>query len=272
MADGSANGHNGGGGVGHNGNGNGQNDSSENGTSGKNTSPKDTSQKQTGQNTRNGTAVALKCTCKFPKVYTDGQEIGTIKKIIKTETLQMKDGSRYSRRHVCEPQTPNEWREVIPPVMPKTPPKHKSLWVVRQTQISKNPHWSLFAAFDNDNDGTKGRIWQVNGDPDVGMHYAHCSSVPGVAVFISTSFLDSLLVCKRFTESMEARVDEIANTVKPPGPGSSPPNKDQGRKIDFHRGTCRTWVWDILDRLVEEGITTSDVATKARKLHTKPVE
>lgn len=216
----------------------------------------------------NGSAAARNCACEFPKIYTDdsGKEIGKVKRILKTETLQMDDGARYSRPHVCDPVTnPNEWREVIPPVRPRTPPKHKSLWVVRQTQIDKNPHWSLFAAFDNDNDGTKGRIWQVNGDPDVGMFYAHRSSVPGVAIFISASFLDSILVCDALTEEWEARVDEIANTIKPPGPRETPTN-GQGRKIDFQRKTCKNWVWDVLDRLVEEGITSPAVPAKARSL------
>lgn len=96
-------------------------------------------QNDTGQNGthRNGASVtgrghngtvSQKCTCEFPRTYTDddGNEIGKIKRILKTETLQMNDGARYSRPHVCDPN-PNEWREVIPPVRPKTPPKHKSL-------------------------------------------------------------------------------------------------------------------------------------------------
>ncbi|KAK7705567.1 hypothetical protein SLS64_007934 [Diaporthe eres] len=219
-----------------------------------------------GTTVSNGTAAARNCTCEFPKIYTDvdGKEVGKIKRILKTETLQMNDGARYSRPHVCDPN-PNEWREVVPPVRPKTPPKHKCLWVVRQTQIDRNPHWSLFAAYDNDNDGTKGRIWQVNGDPDVGMFYAHRSSVPGVAIFISASFLDSILVCDALTEEWEAKVDEIANSIKPPGPPESPTN-GQGRKIDFQRKTCKNWVWDVLDQLAEEGITSPAIPAKARSL------
>lgn len=214
-----------------------------------------------------GSSATRNCSCKFPKIYTDsnGNEIGQIKRIVKTETLQMNNGARYSRPHVCEPPT-KEWREVIPPPRPKTPPKHKSLWVVRQTQVERNPHWSLFAAFDDDNDSTKGRIWQVNGDPDVGMYYAHRDSVPGVAIFISTSFLDSILVCKTLTDEWEARVDEIANTIKPPGPSSSPLAKGQRRKIDFQRKTCKNWVWDVLDQLAEEGITSPSIPAKARSL------
>lgn len=247
-------------------NGTGQNGAGQNGTGQKNGPGENgTSQNSTGQN---GTA----CSCEFPKIYTDDDgKTGKIKRIIKTETLQMNDGSRYTRSHVCGNHNPNEWREVAPPVRPKTPPRYKSLWVVRQTQISRNPHWSLFAAFDDDNDGMKGRIWQVNGDPDVGMFYAHRSSVPGVAIFISASFLDSILVCENLTEDWEARVDEIANTIRAPGPSASQSNKAKGRKLDLQRGTCRTWVWEVLDRLVEEGITTATVAAKARELQPKPL-
>lgn len=230
------------------------------------------SQNGTGQNGQNGTAAAPICFCRFPRIYTDndGKEIGKIKRILKTETLQMHNGARYTRSHVCTGNNPNEWREVAPPVRPKTPPKYKSLWVVRQTQIGRNPHWSLFAAYDDDNDGMKGRVWQVNGDPDVGMFYAHRSSVPGVAIFISASFLDSILVCKNLSEAWEARVDEIANTIKAPGPSASQSNKSKGRKIDLQRGTCRTWVWEVLDQLAEEGITTTNIAAKARALQPKP--
>lgn len=142
--------------------------------------------------------------------------------------------------------------------------------MVRQTQIEKNPHWSLFAAADDDSDTPKGRVWQVNGDPDVGMHYAHRPPEDGVAMFLTRSFLDSIIACESLTEEMEARVDEIANSIKPPGPGSSPPNKQ--RKLNLHRGTCRTWVWDVLDRLADEGIISPAIPETARELQPTPLK
>ncbi|KAI7779780.1 hypothetical protein LA080_000377 [Diaporthe eres] len=246
-------------------NGSGQNGiDKENGTHTNDTRTNDTHHNDTAA-AQNATA-ARQCTCKFPRIHTDddGKEIGTINKIMRNEFLYTSDGTKYSRRHVCDPN-PNQWKEINKPVRPKTPPKEKTLWVVRQSQVEKNPHWSLFAAVDDDSDSPRGRVWQVNGDPDVGMFYAHRNSVPGVAIFISASFLDSILVCDALTEEWEARVDEIANTIKPPGPPETPTN-GQGRKIDFQRKTCKNWVWDVLDRLAEEGITSPAVPAKARSL------
>lgn len=212
-------------------------------------------------------AAAVNCTCEFPKAYVDddGKYGGKIKRILKTETLETNDGVHFTRPHVCG-TNPNAWRAVNPPVRPKTPPSHKSLWVVRQTQIGKNPHWSLFAAVDDDSDTPKGRVWQVNGDPDVGMHYAHRPPEDGVAMFLTRTFLDSLLVSSTLDERQEATLDMITEAIKPPGPSQTSPNSKERRKIDLRRGTCRTWVWEVLDRLVEEGITTPGVAAKARDL------
>lgn len=103
----------------------------------------------------------------------------------------------------------------------------------------------------------------------MGMFYAHRKPEPGIEIFISASFMDSILVCDTLSDEWEAKVDEIANTIKAPGPMQSP-NKD-GRKVDFKRGTCRTWVWQVLDQLVEEGITTAAVAAQARELQPKPL-
>lgn len=277
-----SNGHNGNGhnGTGHNGTGHNGNDQ-ENGTGQKSaTAQNGTDINGTGINgtgiigtaaSRNGTGFR-KCTCEFPRVYTgeDSRENlnGMIKKVVRTEFLKTADGAEYTRPHVCDPN-PNQWSEVVQPVRPKTPPRYKSLWVVRQTQIGKNPHWSLFAAVDDDSDTPKGRVWQVNGDPDVGMHYAHRPPEDAVAMFLTRSFLDNLLVCSTLDEGQEAKLDTIANTIKPPGPSQTSPK--QPRKIKF-RGTCRTWVWDVLDRLVQEGITTAEVAAKARDLQPKPLE
>lgn len=72
-----------------------------------------TAQNGTAQNgtTQNGTTRARVCTCEFPKTYTgDDGEVGKIKRILKTETLQMDNGARYTRLHVCGATNPNEWR------------------------------------------------------------------------------------------------------------------------------------------------------------------
>lgn len=207
------------------------------------------------------------CTCIFPQQFSEDGNTGTITKVFKTEFLVIDSEPPYSRQHVCG-HNPNKWKLTSKPVRPKIPPPNKSLWVVRQTQVGKNPHWSLFAAADDDTDSPRGRIWQVNGDPDVGMFYAHRSADPGVAIFISASFLDKLLVCNQLGEDWEAKVDEIANTIKPPGP--LPTSPGHPCRIDFQRKTCKNWVWDVLDRLAEEGITSTAIPAKARSLQPQP--
>ncbi|KAK2613196.1 hypothetical protein N8I77_000123 [Diaporthe amygdali] len=176
-----------------------------------------------------GTSTTIICTCKFPKPYMSNDNYddingnGEISKILLTENLQMDNGAMYTRRHVCEPATnPNPWKDVAKIARPKTPPKNKSLWVVRQRQDGKNPHWSLFAAFNDDTDGPPGRVWQVNGDPDVGMHYAHGSPDQGIHIFLSAYFADKLLVCDNLSQDWETKLDEIAHTIKPPGPPKTP--------------------------------------------------
>lgn len=102
------------------------------------------------------------------------------------------------------------------------------------------------------------------------MHYAHRPPQDGVAMFLTKTFLDDLLVCT-LNEDQEAELDKIANTIKPPGAGQTSPGNKQPRKISMHRGTCRTWVWDVLDQLVTKGIAPKEVADKARELQPKPL-
>ncbi|KKY32174.1 hypothetical protein UCDDA912_g07850 [Diaporthe ampelina] len=221
------------------------------------------SQENTGQNNnnglgQNGTAVPrknLKCTCEFPRIYTndDSKKNGTVRKVMRTEFLKTSDGTEYTRPHVCGPN-PNEWREAPQPVRPSTPQKNKSLWVVRQRQFGQDNHWSLFAAVDDNSVAPEGRVWQINGVPGEVMYWAHRHPKPGIKIFISATFMDKLLVCETLSEIDEARVEQIAHSIKPPGPSK------------LKRGNCKTWVWEVLDQLVKEGITTADVAAKAREL------
>lgn len=88
-------------------------------------------------------------------------------------------------------------------------------------------------------------------------------------MFLTKSFLDKLLICT-LDEDQEAELDNITNTIKPPGPSQTSPK--QRRKINFRRGTCRTWVWDVLDQLVTKGIATANVVAKARALQPMPPE
>lgn len=102
------------------------------------------------------------------------------------------------------------------------------------------------------------------------MRYAHRPPEDGVTIFLTKSFLDKLLICSNLNEEHEAELDTIANTIKPPGP-SEADNEGRRRKIDFRRGTCRTWVWDVLDQLVGKGIASSDVVAQVKALQPGPV-
>lgn len=206
------------------------------------------------------------CSCTFPQQIPTENGTGIISKVFKTEFLRIGDGPSYSRQHVCGPN-PNQWKELDEIVRPKTPPKNKSLWVVRQRQEGKNPHWCIFAAVDDDSDSPKGRVWQVNGDPDTGMHYAHSSPEQGIAIFLSISFADSLLVCDKLTPEREAKLDQIANTIPPPGPPQTL-HDYRPRSLTTGRGTCRTWAWAVIDELATHGIVSSAAAADARKLYT----
>jgi len=209
-------------------------------------------------------ASSAQCACSFPRPFSSEDVVGTIRRVLRTEFLNVEDGTTYSRKHVCG-SNPNQWRQVGEALRPFTPPPDKLLWVVRQHQQGKGPHWSLFAAFDDNSDAPKGRVWQVTGDPDVGMRYTHRGPEKALPIFLTRSFADKFLVCDNLSEQWEAKVDEIANIVKPPGPPQEG-NADQPRKIDFRRGTCKTWLWEVLDQLVKEGIVSSEAAENARKL------
>lgn len=203
------------------------------------------------------------CACVFPRDFSNAEVVGTVTRVFKTEFLKLEDGLSYTRRHICGTNT-NQWKQVSEIMRPATPPPDKSLWVVRQRQPGKNPHWSLFAAVNDDSDSPRGRVWQVMGDPDVGMRYVHrerLESGVGIQMFLTASFADELLVCNNLSEHWEAKVDKIANTVKPPAP-----DVDQLRKSDCQRGTCKTWVWQVLDELVKEGIVSHAAAEQARNL------
>lgn len=205
-----------------------------------------------------GFRTARKCICSFPQ-FLIGDCTGVITKVFKTEFLSMDDGTIRTRRHDCSLNS-DQWKEVDTVVRPQTPPEEKTLWVIRQRQVDQHPHWSLFAAVNDGSDSPKGRVWQVCGDADVGMHYAHRSPEQGISIFLSSSFLDSILLENRLSLELEARVHEIATTVDPPH-----------RAIKgecYKQGTCRTWVWEVVDRLAHEGIVAMAAAEEVRSLHT----
>jgi hypothetical protein len=211
------------------------------------------------------TASSGNCDCIFPQTFSTGaDETGTIYKVHITEFLHGEDGPTHSRQHACG-FNPNHWRKVGETLRPLTPPKEKLLWVVRQRQEGKSPHWSLFAALDDNSDAPRGRVWQVNGDSEIGMRYAHRGPDDAFALFLTASFVDKLLVCDHLSEQWEAKVDEIANTIKPPGP-RQPATGGRTRRRGLQLGDCKTWVWEVLDELVKEGIVLGELAKRAREL------
>ncbi|KAG8159979.1 hypothetical protein KVR01_010616 [Diaporthe batatas] len=204
------------------------------------------------------------CICGFPRQCSGAELVGTIRIVFKHEYLETHSGSTYRRQHICGSNSTNWTRVTTEVVRPMTPPPDKSLWVIRQRQEGKGPHWSLFAAVDDDSDSPVGRVWQVNGDPDVGMYYAHrenSESGVGIQMFLTAAFADDVFVCSNLSEHWEAKVDKIANTIKPPGPIEGVP-----RRNNDHRCNCMNWVWQVLEELVKEGIVPSEAAEKARNL------
>lgn len=216
------------------------------------------------------TPAPTTCVCKFPKtrVNVDGK-IGDITKIMMNEFFKPDDGSPSKKcRHVCG-NNPNKWQGVEETARPPTPPKAKSLWVVLQAQEEMDPHWLLFAAFDDGTDDPEGYEWHVKGDADVGMTLIYRA---GVSIFTSASFAAKVLICHNtLSPEMENKLDEITKSIPPPRARTPSPDAtvEERQKTRQAAGTCRTWLWEVLDKLVEEKIITKADAAEgkdARKL------
>lgn len=109
------------------------------------------------------------------------------------------------------------------------------LGLVRQTQLGKGNHWSLFVA----EEGQPGTVYQVKGDHTY-MTYGHRQNIN---ILCSRSFRDIHQLAELDAQKSQ-RVAYWANQ-------EPPPRAETQAQV---RETCQSWVIRVVRRLIAEGI------------------